>query len=273
MSPGASHLDTVRVPAKIIVLRSVDEPTAETLISEISQFANSQNPVKQSDLAANRPLQVEIEKLSMTTFCPDGVGRWYYERAAGSYHTMLAREGNTPATLRRLRTVVVPPSRKVTKTDLAKAIQAWSGKPDVVSLGGQKNFDRFMAEVNDGQDACLPSAADYKAMIAKVILLKRTTALLRPLIKDSHSFVATYLVSLMGTHLATGLALDRVWQQQDISSALRDQILAWGPEVNLVMRNSVNGRQMSEWAKRPECWTIVKSELYSPCRNGIPELK
>jgi hypothetical protein len=59
-----------------------------------------------------------MEKLSQTTYCPDGVGRWFYERAAGSYNPMLAREGTTPARLKHLKNVVIPSSRKIIKTDL-----------------------------------------------------------------------------------------------------------------------------------------------------------
>ena len=43
-------LRQVRVPAKIIILHSKDPSDEESLISDISRFANSQNSVKQSDL-------------------------------------------------------------------------------------------------------------------------------------------------------------------------------------------------------------------------------
>ena len=61
-----------------------------------------------------------------------GVGRWFYERAAGSYSTLLSREGNTPSKLKTLKDAI-PPARKVTKTDLVKYINAWNKKPDIVS--------------------------------------------------------------------------------------------------------------------------------------------
>jgi len=96
-------LRQVRVPAKLIILRSKDTIAEEALISDISRYANSQNSVKQSDLSANKPFHVEMEKLAMTTYCPDGIGRWFYERAAGSYNTMLSREGTTPAKLKKLK--------------------------------------------------------------------------------------------------------------------------------------------------------------------------
>ena len=62
---------------------------------------------------------VQIENVALSTYCPDGIGRWFYERATGSYNTMLAREGTTPAQLRG----AIPTGRKITTTDLAKFLQ------------------------------------------------------------------------------------------------------------------------------------------------------
>ncbi|AVT11033.1 AIPR family protein, partial [Paracidovorax avenae] len=83
-----TDLSRVRVPAKIIVMKAHDSIKEEALVSDISRFANSQNAVRQSDLSANKPFHVEIEKLSRSVYCPDGVGQWFYERAAGSYNTL-----------------------------------------------------------------------------------------------------------------------------------------------------------------------------------------
>lgn len=268
-------LSQVRVPAKIIVLRSQDAVAEESLISDISRFANSQNSVKQSDLSANKPFHVEIEKLSLTTYCPDGVGRWFYERAAGSYNTMLAREGTTPVRLKHLKQVVVPPARKFTKTDLAKYVNAWSGRPDIVSLGMQKNFERFMEslrEVEGQPPAPLPDVAAYKAMIAQAILFKKTTALVRPMFPAFQGNVANYLVSVLAIRLGDKISLEKIWVRQDISDALRQQLRTWAGEVNEVLHRSSNGKMISEWAKRSECWDAVRSASYSKVGNAIPEL-
>ena len=66
----ATDLSKVRVPAKIIVMREPDPTKEEALVSDISRFANSQNAVSQSDLSANKPFHVEVEKLSLTVYCP-----------------------------------------------------------------------------------------------------------------------------------------------------------------------------------------------------------
>lgn len=269
------NLSHVRVPAKVIILRSQDPVAEEALIADISRFANSQNAVKMSDLSANKPFHVEIEKLALSTYCPDGVGRWFYERAAGSYNVLLAREGTTPARLRQIKETI-PPARKISKTDLAKYLHAWDQKPELVSLGLQKNFERFMAgfqEVEGGPAAPLPDVAEFKEMVAKAILFKKTTALVRPMLPAFQGNVATYLVSLVANRLGDRFDLEKIWLQQDISPKLRQQLQTWAVEVNEVLHRSSGGRMISEWAKKPECWEAVRRATYSEVLGGIPELR
>lgn len=269
-------LSRVRVPAKIIILKTSTPSFEEALISDISRYANSQNSVKQSDLSANKPFHIELEKLALTTYCPDGVGRWFYERAAGSYSTMLAREGTTPARLKQLKEVVTPTSRKITKTDLAKYINSWERKPDLVSLGSQKNFERFMDAMKVGEgdeEPTLPNVSDFKKMIAKVILYKKTHALVRPMFPAFQGNVATYLVSLLAEKIGNKLDLERIWSRQDISPELRQQLQIWAKEVNEALHKSSGGKMLSEWAKRAECWDAVKSASYSSINEMIPELQ
>jgi len=264
----------VRVPAKLIILRSRDAAAEEALISDISRFANSQNSVKQSDLSANKPFHVEMEKLAITTYCPDGIGRWFYERAAGSYNTMLTREGTTPAKLKKLKESI-PPSRKITKTDLAKYLNTWNKRPDLVSLGAQKNFERLMANLReeDQMSDPLPDVVAYKAMIAKAILFKKTQSLIRPMFPAFQGNVTIYLISLLAEHLGDRIDLDKIWLKQDISTSLRLQLQTWATEVNETLHRTSGGKMISEWAKKPECWDAVRMGSYSPLINGISEVR
>jgi hypothetical protein len=269
-----TDLAKVRVPAKIIVMRQSDPVKEEALISDISRFANTQNTVKQSDLSANKPFHVEIEKLSLSVYCPDGVGRWFYERAAGSYTTMLAREGTTPAKLKSLKDAI-PPARRVTKTDLAKYLTAWDQKPDIVSLGSQKNFDRFMSTVAplDGGEPKLPNAAEYKVMIAKAKLYRDVQKLLRPMFQAFQANVTAYTIALVSLKIGPRLDLDRIWARQAASPELLTQIMAWAREINDALHRTAGGRMISEWAKKPECREVVLGATYSEAAAGIPELK
>jgi hypothetical protein len=269
------NLANVRIPAKIIILKSTSPEDEESLVADISRYANSQNSVKQSDLAANKPFHVEIEKLASSTYCPNGIGRWFYERAAGSYNTLLTREGNTPAKLKALKTDVIPSSRKITKTDLAKYMLTWDRRPDLVSLGSQKNFEKFMDYINtglDGNPLPMPTVSDFKNMVAKAIIYKKTSGLVRPLFPAFQGNVATYLVSMLSEFYGNKFNFDKVWANQDISVELRNQLKIWSGEVNEVLHKSSGGRMISEWAKKPECWDAVKVAKFSPAADNIPEL-
>lgn len=269
-----TDLSRVRVPAKIIIMRAQDSAKEEALVSDISRFANTQNAVRQSDLSANKPFHVEIEKLSRSVYCPDGVGQWFYERAAGSYNTLLAREGSTPAKLKALKEAI-PTARRVTKTDLAKYITAWDRRPDIVSLGSQKNFDKFMAGLTsaDGKEAPPPTVADFKAMIAKAKIYRDAQKLLRPMFQAFQANVTAYTVSLVAEKLGSRIDLDRIWAKQAASPELLSQIAVWAREVNDVLHSSSGGKMVSEWAKRPECREAVMGASYSEPSSNIPEVK
>ena len=269
-----TDLSKVRVPAKIILMKAQDPVAEEALVSDISRFANSQNAVRQSDLSANKPFHVEVEKLSLSVYCPDGVGRWFYERAAGSYNTMLAREGTTPAKLKALKEAI-PPARRITKTDLEKYVTAWDKRPDIVSLGSQKNFDRFMASISgtDGAEAPLPTVAAYKAMIAKAKIFRDTQKLARPMFQAFQANVAAYAVSVLADKLGDRIDLERVWAKQAASPELMAQIGTWAREVNEVLHHTANGRMVSEWAKKPECRDAVLGATYSAAADDIPEVR
>lgn len=269
-----TDLSRVRVPAKIIVMKAQDSTKEEALVSDISRFANSQNAVRQSDLSANKPFHVEIEKLSRSIYCPDGVGQWFYERAAGSYNTLLAREGTTTAKLNALK-AAIPTARRITKTDLAKYLNAWDCKPDIVSMGSQKNFDRFMAALapSEGQEAPLPGVADFKSMIAKAKLYRDSQKLLRPMFQAFQANVTAYTISVLSEKLGSRIDLNRIWEKQAASPELMEQIAIWAREVNEALHTTSGGRMVSEWAKRPECKDAVMGASYSKPADGIPEVK
>jgi len=279
-----TDLTRVRVPAKIIILKKNNDSEEEkmlreeSLISDISRYANSQNSVNQADLSANKPFHVEMERLSQSVWCPDGQGRWFYERARGSYNTLLARE-TTPARLRQLRETV-PTSRKITKTDMAKYIMAWEGRPDIVSLGAQKCFGKFMSRLDQADMQGIPIKPDtayFKAFIAKAIIYSEVHKIVRPVVSAFLANVTAYTVSLIARTFGERFDLELVWKNQCISPQLADQIRIWAGEVNKCLHETANGRMISEWAKekpgQPGCLDAVLSRAFSQPRDDIPEVR
>lgn len=266
-------LSNVRVPAKIIVLRN-GQTGDEELISNISRYANSQNVVKQSDLSANKPFHRELEKLSMRTYCPDGVGRWFYERSAGSYKVMLEKEAATVVQKKKLQ-MTIPPYRKITKPDLAKFLLTWDQKPHIVSLGSQKNFQAFMEDLGDKESSgtnVVPDQNQFKEMIAKAVLFRTAQKLIRPLFPAFQGNITTYTVSMLSLLVGENIKLQSIWQAQAISHPLQQQIISLSHEINKALHAGANGRMISEWAKKSECWTLIKVFNYSDIHTGIPEI-
>jgi hypothetical protein len=260
------NLAHVRVPAKIIILRADGQADREKLVSDISRYANSQNAVKNSDLSANRPFHVQLEKIANTTYLPDGVGRWFYERAAGSYNVLLAREGSTPARLRKLKESI-PPSRKLSKNDVAKYIQTWRLLPQIVSLGGEKNFKALMDDLDDNPDLVPDTLAApwFKELIAKAIIFRTIHSMVRKMFPQGQANVAAYLTSIVASRLGDQLNLDRIWLRQGISDQFRTMLAEWAAITFNAMVERANGRQIPEFAKRPECWEYV-----SDCKFQLP---
>lgn len=267
------NLKAVHVPAKIIVLRKTDSLAEEQLISDISRYANSQNAVKQSDLSANKPYHINLEKLALSTYCPDGVSRWFYERAAGSYKVMLEREGKTPAGIKRLQELI-PTSRKITKTELAKYVCAWEQKPDLVSLGGQKNFTAFMnmIQLTDPDNQFEVDVNYYKNIIAQAIIFKTSQKFIRSKFPAFQANITAYTVAILSQEIGSRISLQKIWINQRISEGLINQILIWSEEVNNYLYESARGKMISEWAKKKECWELLSKCNYSKVNPEIKEL-
>jgi GNAT superfamily N-acetyltransferase len=162
----------------------------------------------------------------------------------------------------------------VTKTDLAKYINAWNRQPDIVSRGSQKNFIHFMASIaTEGAESPLPTPLDYKVMIAKAKLFREVQKLVRPMFQAFQANVAAYVVSVLVDKLGDRIDLERIWTRQGVSTELMSQVGTWAKEVNDVLHRTSGGRMISEWAKRPECREAVLGANYSASAKEIPELR
>ena len=84
--------------------------------------------------------------------------------------------------------------------------------------------------------------------------------------------VAIYVVSMISRVYASKVDLDKIWEQQDVSDAFKSQIRIWAVEVNQALHASANGRMISEWAKKEECWTSIKGIKLSLPSSSIPEM-
>lgn len=275
----AIDLSHVMVPAKIIILKSPQDDARDRLISNVSRFANSQNAVKMSDLSANRPFHVQLEKLANETWCPDGATRWFYERAGGAYNVLLLREGNTPAKRRKIQETISP-KRRLSKNDIAKFHEAWRGRPDVVALGGEKNFVAFM-DALDKDPTIVPNPLDsrwFREMIAKVILFRTVESMIKTshakeIFRQSWVNIATYVVAIVALRFNDRLDLEQIWMRQGISAGLRELLWSWAIRVNDELHRIANGRLISDIAKSPGTWKSIREAEFPQPQSAIQEIK
>jgi hypothetical protein len=84
--------------------------------------------------------------------------------------------------------------------------------------------------------------------------------------------IVIYLISLLSFRSEGRVNFELIWNKQDISLELRNQLQIWAKEINEVLHQSSEGRMISEWAKKQECWEKIKNSEYSEISDKIPEL-
>ena len=251
-----ADLSSVRVQAKIT---QVAAEQLDTLVPFISRYANTQNKVNETDFSANHPYHVRIQKLSGSIWVPGETSRWFYERARGQWEVARTREGTTPAK-KRAFDAKTPRNQKVDKTLLAKAINSWNELPHVVSLGGQKNFVRFMDDLAKRGDAWEPDDQYFRDLISKVISFTRAETIARKIGFSAYRANAVcYTVALLAYRTHGRVDLTAIWNQQDVSDALASTMKSWMPRVHEEIVESAGDRNVTEWCKKKECWTHVQS--------------
>lgn len=263
------NINSVQVPAKITV---IDPGRQQEIVRQISRFANTQNVVQMADFSSNEPFHVKLEELSRTTWCPGEQGRWFYERARGQYQDEKARA--TTKTKKQNFNKRTPTSRKFTKTDLAKYMNSWEQKPNIVSYGAQKNFNYFMQALREEHGhEWLPDVKFYKELIAKAILFKQTDKIAKqekfPAYKAN---IVTYTVACLSYQTRKQLDLEKIWSNQSLSDELIALLRKWTHEVYDGILASARGRNVTEWCKKEDCWKELKALNLELPRTMPPEM-
>jgi hypothetical protein len=261
-------LDGVSVPVKIIKVGGAD---LSEMVSSISRAANRQNNIQLADFSANDPFHQELETLANNTWLEDGRGRWFYERARGSY-LAAEQKASYRKTDQKIFRTQTPKQRRFNKLDVARYLTAWDSLPHRVCLGGQKNFQHFMQAMKDNPPPAI-DAEWFKRLIALAVLYRAVEKKIRSMKLPAYrSQVAAYLVA--GLSYRTGGRIDfkRIWSQQAISLQLEQLIEQWTPVMDASMRKSAGQRNPSEWYKKEDCWKEIQQQLPALTEPLPPEL-
>lgn len=260
-------------------LSVISPDRTEEVVPKISEYANSQNRVTAADFFANHPFHVRIEGFSRRIHAPSSDGsfrqsRWFYERARGQYAD--ARSQLTPAERKKFD-LENPRSQMFSKTDLAKYLSVWEGQPHRVSLGAQKNFAAFAAEIGKAWEKSPDDFNEnwYRDAVAKAVIFKATEKIVsgQPWYSGGYrANIVAYAISKLANDVAeSGKVVDfrEVWRKQAPSYALERALAEVAREVNDVLTDPPMGiSNVTEYAKKPGCWSRVK-ELTINWPNGL----
>src|SRR5262249_47923054 len=100
----------------------------------------------------------------------------------------------------------------------------------------------------------------YKELIAKAILFNEVARIVR-----SEGFpayranIVTYLVASIAQRSGGRLDLKYLWDNQKPSIALETLIRNWSHAISEGIVTSADGRNVTQWAKKLECWKAIQA--------------
>lgn len=269
----------VQVQVKLSVIKNKEN--FSSIVSQISEYANTQNKVSVSDLSSNRPYHIELEKISRSIWAPPSGNqtiqtRWFYERARGQYKNARSKEGFTKAKQKAFD-LKNPKAQMFTKEDLAKYINSFeevvgAGKvligPHYVVRGNQKNYVQFMNH-NLPKDV---GNIYFEDAVAKAIIFRAAEKRygVKPTsIGDMRYITVPYSIAYLNITIKSPLDLYKIWRLQAISDELGSLLYNLMVQVEDFIKTNAPGSLYSEWAKKEECWLEVKKQKFDIDINSI----
>lgn len=273
-------LDNIFVPMKLTVVKNDDY---DSMIQNISKYANSQNKVKDSDLFSNHPFHRVFENLAKTIQAPargDSVNNtmWYYERSRGKYEQeqfKFKKKSERDNFVKKF-----PKNQVIKKEDLAKYYTcAELLRPDQVSKGSEKCMSFFAERIDDKYQKS-PDVFNnqfFKNCICYAILFKSADKIVKNAswyISESYtkSGVVAYAISKLISLIPDGYCLDYnlIWRKQELYPSLNFEIEKIAHETfNFVQELGGNGM---EQFKKEESWNKFREIKYEFSKEFIKDL-
>jgi hypothetical protein len=278
-----ADLSDINVQMKLSV---VEKNVAAELIPNISRYANSQNTVREADFFSNSPFHIRFEDFSRKIPAPTIDGNqyntyWFYERARGQYDQRLLKL--TKAEERKFK-LYNPKLQKITKTDLAKYQLTFLGLPYVVSSGAQKamtQFGEYVVKkwVDDGK---FFNRNYFMTAISHTICFRELEKVVMKLPwyqKGYRANIVTYVLAFIQNKIIQeqkGKALNykRIWQTQKMYPSLLQETISVSRKMyNHLISEDRKIMNISEWAKKKECWDIAKTIKHDFSETFINDLE
>jgi len=257
----------ITVPLKINHLK---KGNTHELSENITKYANTQNQIKQTDLTSRNPFNVEIEKIFETTKLPgEHSKRWFFERMRGDY-AVKKLKAYQDTHKKKIFLEEMPPDRKMQKEEVAKMYMCQILFPYIASRGNQKNYFAFTDHALAIMNAKKLNAVFVRNIISTFIIFNELTKIqkiegIEGYVSQTSNYTLSYLFHITDQKLD----LNEVWNNQGISPYLNKLLSKWVLRINQRIRKAAGDQNISEWAKKKECWDDIKN-LSLEIPNQIP---
>jgi hypothetical protein len=160
-----------------------------------------------------------------------------------------------------------PKRQKITKDELALYENTWACIPHVVCSGGQKNFGNFMESLAPRWSEGMQPSELRKAfenLVAKALFFRTTDKLVATGLGGTYKrqivayTLAYYIDARQKREQPVDLAM--IWKTQEVDEETGTDLLHLAGQVKEQLIDSGSGRNITEWAKKEECWVQFRSK-------------
>jgi len=252
-------------------LTIINDDKINIVVPNISRFSNTQNKVSEADFFSNDIYHIRMEEKSRRIWTPVKEGelkgtKWFYERAKGQYQELQSQLTKAKKDAFKL---IYPSSQKFSKTDLAKYLMVWEKKPNIVSLGAQKNFKAFGEIIVPRWNKSDQEFNDMYFMhtVAKIIIFKTCDYMIfrEPWYGGYKANIVAYTISTLSYLLEKNkknVDFTSIWKMQEISAYFLRELKHISRFINdYIINTPENFTNVSEWCKKDVCWTKLKNIL------------
>lgn len=268
-----ADLSGIFVQMKLTVIPKHEQ--AQLLIPKIARYSNSQNKVSDADFFSNHEFNIRMQQISRNTYAPAVNGLqyetlWFFERSRGQYEQEQSRMTDSVKKKFQMKN---PKNQKITKTDLAKYHNIWNELPYYVSLGAQKNFNKFAEKITEEWDKNDTQFNEhyFRNIVVIAIMFKSVDKMIMKqdwyekgykanIIAYSISYLH-YLISKQFNKSILNMKL--IWDKQSIPEILYDELVKISKFVFLhITDENREITNVTEWCKKEKCWTVLKGKKY-----------
>lgn len=266
-----SNLDvsSIYVQMKLSVVK--DKEKQNEFVSNVSEYANTQNKINKSDFFSNSPFHKEFKNYSKRIWVAAVGGsqrrtHWFYERVRGEY---LNEQAYLTKSQKKQFQLENPKLQLIDKTFLSKSENVWLQKPDIVSKGAQYSFADFAKTITDKleEDNLAITEQYFKDSISRVIMFKEVEKLISKsewyqLHKAYRAQTVAYTIAYLAHHIQEKkqyLNFNLIWESQKLPNSLYNILAIIAEAVFKNITNPPEGNtNVGQWCKKTKCWDRVK---------------